>query len=174
MESMDDKIDFNEAYLDAVKFVNSGAILNPHIAEDSIDVRLRMEHQIRAMMIDFVTFRHGVLDKKISVHRKWPANWWEAVKERWAPRWCKRRWPVQYERVDVEENAFKSVCPHVPAAPKGAHLRWVAGFTESFLSPQQREYLTEIAKTWPPLIHPARVQRVAREILDLDEGMANR
>lgn len=25
-----------------------------------------------------------------------PADWWQAVKERWFPEWAKRRWPVQW------------------------------------------------------------------------------
>ena len=29
---------------------------------------------------------------------EYPANWIEALKERFAPEWLKRRWPVRYER----------------------------------------------------------------------------
>jgi hypothetical protein len=29
-------------------------------------------------------------------HVKYPANWWEAVKERFAPAWALKRWPVRY------------------------------------------------------------------------------
>jgi hypothetical protein len=33
-----------------------------------------------------------------------PADWWQAVKERWAPAWALRRWPVKMrtEIVDVK------------------------------------------------------------------------
>ena len=27
---------------------------------------------------------------------KWPADWWQAFKERWFPAWVLKRWPVQY------------------------------------------------------------------------------
>ncbi len=27
----------------------------------------------------------------------YPADWWQAFKERWFPKWAKRRWPVEYE-----------------------------------------------------------------------------
>ena len=27
---------------------------------------------------------------------KYPADWIEAVKERWLPAWAKRRWPIRY------------------------------------------------------------------------------
>lgn len=36
---------------------------------------------------------------------RWPATWWDAVKERWYPTWAKRRWPVRYEKVTVDELA---------------------------------------------------------------------
>jgi len=29
----------------------------------------------------------------------YPADWWQALKERWFPRWAKRHWPVQMTRV---------------------------------------------------------------------------
>lgn len=35
------------------------------------------------------------IDQKII---KYPANWVEAVKDRWFPKWAKDRWPVVYER----------------------------------------------------------------------------
>jgi hypothetical protein len=36
---------------------------------------------------------------------KWPANWKQAVKERFAPKWVKRRWPVVYTVLDIGEIA---------------------------------------------------------------------
>jgi hypothetical protein len=32
---------------------------------------------------------------------KYPANWWEAVKDRWLPAWAKGRWPVRYRVVTL-------------------------------------------------------------------------
>lgn len=36
---------------------------------------------------------------------QWPATWRDAFKERWFPSWAKRRWPVRYEKVAVDELA---------------------------------------------------------------------
>jgi len=33
---------------------------------------------------------------------KWPKDWWEAVKERWFPAFLLSRWPVKYQRIDIE------------------------------------------------------------------------
>jgi hypothetical protein len=40
-----------------------------------------------------VPAKHGVT---------FPRDWWQAVKERFAPRWFRRRWPVAYDRYDAE------------------------------------------------------------------------
>jgi len=45
---------------------------------------------------------------------KWPADWWQAFKERWLPAWAKRRWPVQYTiRILTARELYpKVVMPH--------------------------------------------------------------
>jgi len=36
---------------------------------------------------------------------RWPATWRDAFKERWFPAWAKRRWPVRYRKVSIDELA---------------------------------------------------------------------
>ena len=36
-------------------------------------------------------------------NQRFPRDWWESVKERFAPGWFLRRWPVVYSQVRVEE-----------------------------------------------------------------------
>ena len=36
------------------------------------------------------------------VSAEWPADWWQAVKERWAPAWAKARWPVKMKCVRLQ------------------------------------------------------------------------
>lgn len=33
---------------------------------------------------------------------RFPADWWQAFKERWFPRWVNRRWPVQYRTFTID------------------------------------------------------------------------
>ena len=40
--------------------------------------------------------------RRIAEYR-WPATWRDAFKERWFPEWAKRRWPVLYREVDLQE-----------------------------------------------------------------------
>ena len=40
----------------------------------------------------------------------WPADWWEAVKERWFPKWALRRWPVRYRHLSLKAyHAYPSL-----------------------------------------------------------------
>lgn len=59
---------------------------------------------------------------------KWPADWWQAVRERWAPAWWLKRHPVKYEQID---RPVYNICPHlnVPEnryAPRSRHVMFLA------------------------------------------------
>ena len=75
------------------------------------------DHLLGAMRLSIRGFLYG----RKAEHREyqWPADWWQAFKERWFPLWAKARWPVQYERrvVDVME-----IYPtYKPALPPDMH-----------------------------------------------------
>jgi len=66
--------------------------------------------------------RTWLWDKKratISVHREWPATWWDALKERWFPKWLTRRFPVEMDSVHVEQPLFEYVTTWNPSMPDG-------------------------------------------------------
>lgn len=33
---------------------------------------------------------------------RYPADWWQAFKERWFPVWAKERWPVRFTTCDIQ------------------------------------------------------------------------
>lgn len=55
----------------------------------------------------------GLKDEKVVIDRVWPADWWQAFKFRWFPRWAKRRWHVRWESLHEEIQLYKCVCPHI-------------------------------------------------------------
>lgn len=61
------------------------------------------------------TYLLGLPAERVEIHRRWPMDWWQALKENWAPRWFLRRWPVQYERIDISRQLYAAVCPHLEA-----------------------------------------------------------
>ena len=54
-----------------------------------------------------------------------PADWWQAVKERWFPAWALRRWPVKYQRWTLDVKVlyldFKYALPDQPRNWKVVH-----------------------------------------------------
>lgn len=54
-----------------------------------------------------------------------PADWWEAVKERWAPQWALRRWPVRWHSIPTR-TTVTHCCPHIDVPDVATHVRWVS------------------------------------------------
>jgi len=51
---------------------------------------------------------------------QYPADWWQAFKERWLPAWAKARWPVKWT---VEVVDIKALYPNFKyAVPNGKHV----------------------------------------------------
>jgi hypothetical protein len=75
------------------------------------------------------TYILGLEDEKIVCHREWPEDWWQALRERWFPRWWLRRWPVLVKVHHREIVSFKAVCPHlnIKVERQELHLQWLAG-----------------------------------------------
>ena len=51
-----------------------------------------------------------------------PADWLQAVKERWAPAWAKRRWPVRWTVFAVDIQAVYT--DFKPSIPGEKFIRW--------------------------------------------------
>ncbi len=42
----------------------------------------------------------------------YPRDWWEAVKQRFAPSWFLCRWPIRFRTHRLEVKSYGAVCPH--------------------------------------------------------------
>ncbi len=42
--------------------------------------------------------------KRVEAH--YPADWWQAFKERWFPEWARRKWPVRYTYLELVAEAL--------------------------------------------------------------------
>ena len=89
-------------------------------------IESRLDDFKHAWMISLSTYVHALPLEVIRVHEKWPKDWWQAVKERFAPKWFLRRWPVLYERIDIDQQIYAAVCPHIQDDPQSRHLEWMA------------------------------------------------
>src|SRR5678809_654895 len=62
--------------------------------------RVRADYDIHVGMV-LVRMIQDVLIQRECV-AEYPADWWQALKERFAPKWFLRRYPVLKSRIDME------------------------------------------------------------------------
>ena len=82
----------------------------------AIPAQVRMSLDDR-FMFDELTLcvRQDIFGKQLErVDIKYPADWWQAVKDRWFPGWAKERWPVMFTRHHVDVKALYPTMPEVP------------------------------------------------------------
>ncbi len=79
-------------------------------------VHIFMDELLNGLVIQV---RQGILSQQIeNIVVMYPADWWQAVKERFAPEWFLERWPVEYNKTVVDVRA---VYPKM-ALPDEAHF----------------------------------------------------
>jgi len=117
---MDDYPDIQTATLEKLKMAVIQAI-SPHLLGDRVDIDTMSQ-----FMADEIVLRvtgHIWAEQLVSDEFQWPADWWEAFKERWFPAWAKRRWPVRYERHRLDVKAvYPNLRPSVPDEPYVIHI----------------------------------------------------
>jgi hypothetical protein len=59
---------------------------------------LRAEMAAAAATLTSLIWGQVIHDEEIS----YPEDWWEAVKQRWAPAWALRRWPVKMHTTTIK------------------------------------------------------------------------
>lgn len=79
----------------------------------------------RTMVVRLETYLHVMGEDQIRIFEKHPSNWWEHFKERWLPKWALLRWPVDYKVIDIIEQRYERVCPHIQDKGQDSHLRWL-------------------------------------------------
>lgn len=70
-----------------------------------------------------VLLRAEVYGKEESVEVEWPDGWVQALKDRWLPRWAKKRWPV---RMQSRLLYARAVFEGLPDLPKNTPVYHVA------------------------------------------------
>jgi len=72
------------------------------------------EHDVDIMVYNL---RIGIWGKEHpeTIAARYPADWWQAFKERWWPAWALKRWPVQYtEVVATLKELYPNLHPSLP------------------------------------------------------------
>lgn len=83
------------------------------------------ESHLRELIYQLDTYMLGLPDERIVVNERWPADWWQAVKERWLPWWLLQFWPVKYRELKIDEQKYKAVCPHLDGPRTGECVKFM-------------------------------------------------
>ena len=78
------------------------------------------------LQVSMESYIVGMPAETIKIYRKYPKDWWQAVRERWLPKFWLKRWPVVYKVIDINEQRYKAVCPHINVPDNRPHLTWMA------------------------------------------------
>jgi hypothetical protein len=105
--------------------INATEVLDRSEFDFSWQVDACIDMLANRLVLTMVAEMPGVLQERIVVNCEWPRDWWQAFKDRWAPRWFLSRYPVQYEKFSIDRPVYAAVCPHVRTESKGTHLTWL-------------------------------------------------
>lgn len=92
--------------------------LSDFICSDALTLRTEFDH----MMGGLVVRLHAAVYGRKSDHQvmvSYPADWWQAFRERWLPKIWLQACPVLYKTVVVSADEF---LPFVPPVPHTTHL----------------------------------------------------
>lgn len=103
----------HQVFLDRVSVCARKMIPGLELYKLNFRVETDMDYIADAMVVSLFTYMAGIGKERVEVHEEWPANWWEALKERWFPAWALRRWPVQKKSIHISKAVYHAVCPHL-------------------------------------------------------------
>lgn len=91
-----------------------------------LEVIAAIDPMTRSLVVHLETFiLAGPEAVIVDIEEQWPQDWWEAVKDRWAPHWFLRRWPVKWKRISVHKNVKTRMCPHLNVKTQGPHVQFL-------------------------------------------------
>ena len=84
------------------------------VNEPSVGVNLFADAYCKGIMLQV---RYELLGHEMErIEVRYPEDWWQALKERWFPKWALRRWPVKEEVVQL---VARELYPKVKLPDKG-------------------------------------------------------
>ena len=97
----DDETTYRE-YNAIIKMIGQRVI----ISDEALGSALKPEFLLEKTMLSMYRHWELMFRKHIPVvelaNEKYPANWWEAFRERWLPEWWLKRHPIEYRHITVD------------------------------------------------------------------------
>jgi len=105
------KVDVDTLHAKIVMIANEIALPNAIMA--NLKTRAAMDTFLQTLVVGIKSYILASGEEKVRCNVRWPADWWQAVKQRWAPDWITRRWPVRYEHHRINRTFYRAMCPHL-------------------------------------------------------------
>jgi len=106
--------------------------LPKHAIGCELDIQVQEDFIIEALVFKLVatlTGKKHLLDQQtVTVSVEIAADWWQAVRQRWAPVWWLMRWPVKMRTVSKSETwtrAVTKMCPHLAVPGNRPHVEFL-------------------------------------------------
>jgi len=80
---------------------------------DNLQVAEYTDHVLDRLVYQMKTYVVSAGEETIECNEAWPANWWEALKDRWFPAWALRRWPIVWKEHHLNRTFHRAICPHI-------------------------------------------------------------
>ena len=93
-------------------------LLSQHFATEA---RIRKDMALHLGQAIEYSFVQTILGKNLEkIEAKYPHDWCEAFKDRWFPKWVKRRWPIKYNTLMLRADVYY---PMIPIRHEQHHLK---------------------------------------------------
>jgi hypothetical protein len=153
-------------------------IVKRYVDRENIMFRTYPQHDANLMAQELSAYLQGMQEAHIRIDEQWPETWWDAVKERWAPNWFKKRWPIKYKKIHIDEKTYKSVCPHLPTTPEKEHYQYFIHSGKPHYGDVEVEVYESLRKLFDEYPLPPHIQddikslcfRVANIIMDMEDS----
>jgi hypothetical protein len=120
-----DQPELDRLVCERVTFVSTHMYPLARIPPYRIEALAYVDGQLKQVLLQMMAEMPGVLRERLVIDRQWPADWWQAVRARWFPRWWLRRWPVRYEQIQIDQPLYAAICPHLRTPDHGSHVQWL-------------------------------------------------
>lgn len=90
----------------------------------NLELKSWMDQHARSVVVELTSVALAKHRKEETGWVSYPADWWEALKERWFPKWMLRRWPVKYTKRVVEQTVYHC-CPHMDIEARSNHVKFL-------------------------------------------------
>jgi hypothetical protein len=114
---MSNEVGIKTVELERISFTLN-QVIAPELAKQFVNpakIRTMMDPMTQQMVI---TIQQDILGRATrQIYTEYPADWWQAVKERFAPHWFLRRWPIRYTKIELHAD---ELYPKI-ALPKESH-----------------------------------------------------